>query len=271
MPVFKDASGRRAVQSQVEVPGTPDVVWKAVATGSGISSWLVPTQVEERAGGVSTSNFGPGMESVASITVWDPPRRFVATSRDLGPDAPEIITEWSVEPRSAGTCNVRVTHSLESSGEEWDSTLHQWELGWPVFFRILSLYLTHFAGRTCSAFQVIGTTQGSASSAWASLTSSLGISGARKGQRCETSSNAPSLSGVVEHAMSGHHSELLVRLDAPAPGLAHMFAMPMGPQVVLPIRFYLYGESAAAAAQSAEASWSQWLNEKFPPVAAPSA
>ncbi len=268
MPVFKDASGRRAVQSEVEVPGTPEEVWRAIATGPGISSWFVPTQLEERAGGVTTSNFGPGMESVANITLWDPPRRFVAESRDLGADAPVVITEWSVEPRSASSCTVRVTHSLQSSSEEWDSTLHQWEMGWPAFFRILSLYLTHFAGQACSAFQLMGMTQGSASSAWAGFTSSLGISGARKGQLCQTSSNAPPLSGVVEHALSGPYCELLVRLDAPAPGLVHLFAMPMGPQVLLPVRFYLYGESASAAAQSAEAAWRKWLDEKFPPAAA---
>ena len=42
MPVKKDESGRRSVQAEVEVPGTPEEVWEAIATGPGITSWFVP-------------------------------------------------------------------------------------------------------------------------------------------------------------------------------------------------------------------------------------
>ena len=48
MSVKKDASGRRSVQVEVEVPGTPEEVWQAIATGPGISSWFVPTEFEKR-------------------------------------------------------------------------------------------------------------------------------------------------------------------------------------------------------------------------------
>src|SRR5579859_2105919 len=50
MSVKKEASGRRSVQVEVEVPGTPEEVWQAIATGPGISSWFVPTEFEERDG-----------------------------------------------------------------------------------------------------------------------------------------------------------------------------------------------------------------------------
>ena len=50
MSVKKEASGRRSVQVEVEVPGTPEEVWQAIATGPGISSWFVPTAFEERDG-----------------------------------------------------------------------------------------------------------------------------------------------------------------------------------------------------------------------------
>ena len=39
MSVKKEASGRRSVQVEVEVPGTPEEVWQAIATGPGVSSW----------------------------------------------------------------------------------------------------------------------------------------------------------------------------------------------------------------------------------------
>ena len=48
MSVKKEASGRRSIQVEVEVPGTPEEVWQAIATGPGISSWFVPTEFEEQ-------------------------------------------------------------------------------------------------------------------------------------------------------------------------------------------------------------------------------
>jgi hypothetical protein len=48
--VKKEASGRRSVQVEVEVPGTPEEVWQAIATRPGILSWLMPTEFEVREG-----------------------------------------------------------------------------------------------------------------------------------------------------------------------------------------------------------------------------
>jgi uncharacterized protein YndB with AHSA1/START domain len=42
MSIEREASGRRSIQVEVEVPGSPDEVWEAIATGPGISSWFVP-------------------------------------------------------------------------------------------------------------------------------------------------------------------------------------------------------------------------------------
>ena len=64
MGVKKEASGRRSVQVEVEVPGTPEEVWQAIATGPGVSSWFVPTEVEERA----TANLSPS--SVTLVREW---------------------------------------------------------------------------------------------------------------------------------------------------------------------------------------------------------
>ena len=131
MPVKKDASGRRSVEAEVEVPGTPEEVWQAIATGPGISSWFVPTEVEEREGGSVVCNFGPGMESLSTITAWDPPHRFVADSRDdMGPDDPTVATEWIVEARSGGTCVVRVVHSWFTSSDDWDDQFEGHTYGW---------------------------------------------------------------------------------------------------------------------------------------------
>lgn len=184
MSLKKEPSGRRSVQVEIEVPGTPAQVWQAIATGPGVSSWFVPTQIEEREGGAVTASFGPEMDSAATITTWDPPRRFVAESADLGADAPPIATEWIVEARASGVCVVRVVHSLFASSDDWDNQLESFEGGWPLFFRILRLYLTHFSGQLCTAFRVMGMAPEPAAPAWEALTAPLGLSGIRARAAC---------------------------------------------------------------------------------------
>ncbi|WP_437691793.1 SRPBCC family protein [Sorangium sp. So ce176] len=267
MPVRKDASGRRSVQAEVEVPGSPEEVWEAIATGPGISSWFVPSEVEEREGGTTVSHFGPGssMDSVSKITAWDPPRRFTAESpEDMGPGTPSVATEWIVEAQSGGTCVVRVVHSWFASTDDWDKQFEGHEHGWVAFFRLLRLYLEHFRGQPCVPFQLMGAGPAPAATTWDALVGPLGLAGAAAGQRVSTAAGAPPLAGVVERIGSSEHPELLLRVEEPAPGIAHLFALPMAGQVFLPIRVYLYGDEAKAAAARAEPAWQAWMAERFP-------
>jgi uncharacterized protein YndB with AHSA1/START domain len=142
MSVKIEPTGRRSIQVEVEVQATPEEAWQAIATGPGVSSWFVPTEIEDRVGGTIVSHFGPGMDSTATVTAWEPPHRFTAESQDLGPKAPPLMTEWTVEARSAETCMVRVVHSLVASSDEWDDQLASIEAGWPGFFRVLRRSLT---------------------------------------------------------------------------------------------------------------------------------
>ena len=266
MSVKKEASGRRSVQVEVEVPGTPEEVWQAIATGPGISSWFVPAKFEEQDGKpvAVTLNFGPGMESVAKIRLWDPPRRFVLeTTEEPG----TIATEWTVEARSGGTCVVRVLHRWFASTDDWDKQFEGHAEGWASFFRILRLYLEHFRGELGSQIQLTGWGTEPKAKAWEAFMGQLGFAGPAVGQRVKTGGGAPSLAGVVERVGDEPWpEELLLRLDQPAPAIAHLFAMPMGGQVFLSVRFYLYGETAASAVARAEPLWQDWLTAQFAPA-----
>ncbi len=260
MSVKVDEAGRRSVEVNVEVPGTPEEVWQAIATGPGISSWFVPTEIEKGEDGRPRRIlmcFGEGWDSTADVTDWEPPRRFRAESFDWGSEAP-VATEWIVEARSGGNCLVRVVHSLFADSDEWDGQLEGTEQGWPGFFRILRLYLTHFPGEPGSSFQIMGASKESAADAWSNLTHRLGLEGASPGERRTAPQGAPTLEGRVEHSAE---QELLLRLEEPANGAAHLFALPMGDQVYLSVRYYLYGAGASAAAAQNEPVWRSWMKE----------
>jgi len=261
MSVNVGEDGRRSVQVEVEVPGSPEEVWQAIATGPGISSWFVPTEVEERVGGAVKANFGPGMESESKITEWNPPRNFVAEGSGMGTP---MATEWVVEAKSGGTCLVRVVHSWFASTDEWDGQFESVENGWVGFFGLLRLKLKHFLGQACAAFDVTGMSDKSESEGWAALTAPFGLTGATEGKGASSGDGTPALSGKVEVSRSGEEMSMILLVNEPGPGLCQFFAVPMGGKSYLSVRFFLFGDNAAANVAKAEPEWSRWFTERFP-------
>jgi uncharacterized protein YndB with AHSA1/START domain len=269
MSVKKEASGRRSVQVEVEVPGTPEEVWKAIATGPGISSWFVPAEFEERDGKpvAVKLNFGPGMESSSVVTAWDPPRRFAAEAPGWVPGSPIIADEWSVEARGGGVCVVRIVHSLFAETDDWDNQIEGTESGWPAYFRILRIYLTHFRRQRSAMMQWMAPAAGSEAEAWETLTAALGLKGVSAGQRWTTVATAPegvpALGGVVEHVSQSPYNVLL-RLDKPGPGVAALGAVNFGGQSMVTLSFYLYGDQAAGTVARETPLWEAWVHKRFP-------
>ena len=265
MSVKKEASGRRSIQVEVEVPGTPEEVWQAIATGPGISSWFVPTRSEERQGGEVVSNFGPGMDCPATITAWEAPKRFVAESVMGPPGSPKVATEWSVEARAGGTCLVRVVHSLFADTDDWDNQLDGLEQGWPTYFRILRMYLERFKGMACSAMQFVGFSSASETKAWQKAGGELGLLKVAQGQKWSAPEGFPRMTGLVDALGQGMHSNtVLLRLDTPAPGSAYIGAFTCGGMVMVCMSVYLYGAKAKAAVERDEPIWQKWMGERFP-------
>jgi uncharacterized protein YndB with AHSA1/START domain len=270
MSVKKDPSGRRSVQAEIEVPGTPEQVWQAIASGPGVSAWFVQTEFVESQDGTPTrvvSHFGPGMDAVARVTAWEPPHRFAGEEVNHSPGAPPMATEWIVEARAGGTCVVRVVHSLFASTDDWDDQLENIESGWPAFFCILKLYLTNFAGQLAATFRALAVAAEPESTAWGKLAGKLGLAGLRPGQRWSAPAGLPALAGIVERVGEGRHPHgLILRLDAPEPAIVSLGAFGIGGRAVLQVSFYLYGAGASARAARDEPFWRDWMRQLFPPV-----
>lgn len=265
MSVKKEPSGRRSIQVEVEILGTPEEVWRAIATGPGISAWFVPTRVEERQGGEIISTFGPGMDCPARITVWEPLKRFVAEGEMGPPGSPTMATEWIIEARAGGKCVVRVVHSLFASTDDWDDQLDGMEQGWPAYFRILRRYIETFKGAECAAMQFVGFSRDSEEEAWQKLGTALGLLNRADGQSWSAPDGLPRLGGVVDARGKGKHaSTILLHLNEPALGTAYIGAFSCGGMVQVYLAIFLYGASAKAALQEEEPRWQAWLSEQFP-------
>lgn len=266
MSVQVEANGRRSVQVEFELPGTPEDVWQALATGPGISSWFVPTDIDERDGKPVAVNyhFGPGMEIHSAVTAYDAPRTFAQQGEGMTPGSPPIATEWHIEARAGGTCIVRVVHSLFASTDDWDNQLESAVGGWAGFLSILRLYLAHFRGQRSAVMQVTTPIASTEAEAWETLTAAMGVKGVSVGERWTTPAGVSPLGGVVELVTDDPYDALL-RLDQPGPGIAALGAVtyPDGRSVVA-MNLYLYGDRAAETVARETPVWQAWLQERFP-------
>jgi uncharacterized protein YndB with AHSA1/START domain len=261
MPIKKDGTGKRSVEMEVLVPGTPEQVWQAMATGAGNTAWFTRTTVEERSGGEIRFDFGANGSSVGEVTAWEPPHRFGYVEHEWNETAPPVATEVTITGRSGDQCVVRMVHSLFSSSDDWDDQLEGFEKGWPAFFDILRIYLAHFAGRPAGSFMAITKVDGDHLAIWKRLTSELGLSGADAGEQRTTSAQPQALSGVIARVQQDQEQRVIVmRLQSP-PGAALIGTSGSGAQINVSVALYFYGGDTADLASASEQKWRSWVGE----------
>jgi uncharacterized protein YndB with AHSA1/START domain len=263
----EDAPRPRTIDLEIEVPGTPEQVWAAIATGPGITAWMHPTELEEREGGSFSFDMGAGMTGSGTVTEWEPPHRFVQEIDWPGGDVPaRLATEWRVEARAGGTCVVRMVMSGFGTGADWDDEIAGMGEGMRLALELLQLYLAHFPGRHAAWVKAFGAAKGSPPEQWAALAGALGVGGAAEGTRVDTGgAGGPALAGVVERVVDWRwHRGVLLRIEAPAPGLAA--ALVFGDQGWATVQAALYADDAAAIAGREEPAWQAWMAAEFPPA-----
>ncbi len=205
-------------------------------------------------------HFGSGIDSAATVTAWEPPGSFVADSEDFAPGGPSVTTEWTVESSGEGICVVRVEHSLFATSDEWDGHLMATEAGWPAFFRILQIYMTQFRGQSYALLELMGAAP-ELGPGWAALADGLGRAGATEGERRIAPANAPPFAGSVDFIPDD--SEIILQLEQPTSGVAHLFALHAGDRTLLSVRLYLYGDDGADVVARDQHTWQSWMEERF--------
>lgn len=253
-------SDDRSIELEIEVPGTPEAVWAAIATGPGISSWYVPHQVEEVEGGAMSASFGPGMDVAGTVSVWEPPHRVRFEGDEQGPG---LAFEWLVEAREGGSCVVRLVNSGFGSGEEWDDQYDAMTDGWRIFLTNLRLHLEHFAGQSGRAALPMAAWDTTPTTAWQHLTAALGVDTdiAAGDTFVATPPGLPGIAGTVRERSPARVSLVLTE---PAPGTGFVAAEGHGPSSSVSIWLYLYGDDATDQAATCQEAWGTWLADTAP-------
>ena len=258
--------GEADAGAEVEVPGEPEDVWRAIATDDGTASWQFRTEIEGREGGtivIRRRPFGPDAEAV--ITAWDPPRR-LAYEEPLGPDAPVLATEYLVTARGDGTCVVRVVSSLAGDDGGWEDLVEGATEGWRMALIVLRSYLTHFAGRRAATLDTIVTVDrplSDSAAVFAAVMRPLGVeSPATASSPFRSHDGAPPLVGTVEHLTAGY---ALLRSTEPSPALFAISAFPMdGVTLSVNVCGRFYGPDGPASAAREQRRWDAWLPARLP-------
>ena len=123
------------IRREVELPGTPEQVWDAVATGNGAAGWMFPT-------GEGAPTAVGEVWAGHTVTVFDPPRHLAVRAES---DEFTNALEYQIEAAPGGAV-LRYVHSGILTGD-WDAQYDGASRHTDFYLHSLGEYLGHFAGR----------------------------------------------------------------------------------------------------------------------------
>jgi uncharacterized protein YndB with AHSA1/START domain len=257
----------RRLELEIALDATPEQVWDAIATGPGISSWFVPTEVRhDDTGHHIRQDFGAGFVVDGRVTAWEQGRRFAygeAQAEPSGqerPAGPSYAFEFLVEGRAGGSTVLRFVQSgFLTDRDGWETEYDSFRNGWAMFFATLAAYLEHFAGRPVHNVVTMGFSPLAPDQAWNVFHGALGLAGRPSvGDRVRlTPDGLPAIGGVVDLAtpqfLGVRSADALYRFGAEGTSGCGVSAY-----------HYFFGDSADPTS-----AWQDWLTGLFPMPAEP--
>lgn len=250
---IETGDGGRRVACRVPLPAAPTVVWDAVATGEGISSWFVPCALEPQVGGRIVQFADPGAPdpttgpeaaaeamltaTVGEITAYTPPAGsvpglFSYEERDWmgeGVPVPPWETSCEVVDDGEGGSLLTLRSGFGSGGQLAEESVDGSVDGWVQALTVLAHRLTHRpADGVVTVDAATDPIDAGVPELWARVTNALISPASGVGGN-------PGESGVV--ARSGEVGGIVVAesqasrtliLSAPADGMLELFAFPAG-------------------------------------------
>jgi hypothetical protein len=150
------------IERHVELPGTPEDAWEAVATAAGNSAWLFSD--------------GVGADAETAV-VWDPPNHLVVRMQEG--DWFNAL-EFQIQAKDGSHTTLRYVHSGIFT-DDWDNQYDAADAHTDFYLHTLTQYLEHFNGRAVNyigdaPFGIQGPESSRASDGLDRLRSALGLS-----------------------------------------------------------------------------------------------
>ena len=255
-----DDGGRR-VACRVPLPVPPAVVWDAVASGEGISSWFVPCALEPQVGGRIVQFADPGAPdptagpeaaaeamltaTVGEITEYSPPSgsapgRFAYAERDWmgeGVPVPPWETSCEVLDDDEGGTLLTLRSGFGSGGQLAEESVDGSVDGWVQALTVLAHRLTHRpADGVVTVDAATDPVDAGVPELWARVAAQLiaPAAGAGGGGAPVEGSRAGGIGAVARSGEVGgivaarSEAAMTLILSAPVDGMLELFAYPSG-------------------------------------------
>jgi uncharacterized protein YndB with AHSA1/START domain len=238
------------VVAEATVNATPDQVWDAIASSTGMDGWFMgDNEVEPRLGGEVETRL-PGFSMRSTITTFERPNRFV-TSSPTSDEGRFDVFSFEIEGRAGASTRIRLVHSGFLPQDDWELEYDALRNGDPAYLAKLVEYVEHFRGRQAVPITLWGG-QVSKERAWAEFTKAIGVGPAPKvGDAAHFRADGlPDLDGEVDYVTRDF---LGFRT---ADGM-YRFIHGMG---TIAIGHHLFAPVDRAAT---EAAWQAWIDRTF--------
>lgn len=268
--------GGRRVACRVPLPVAPGVVWDAVATGEGISSWFVPCALEPQVGGRIVQFADPGAPdpttgpeaaaeamltaTVGEITVYSPPSgsapgTFTYAERDWmgeGVPVPPWETSCEVVDDDEDGSLLTLRSGFGSGGQLAEESVDGSVDGWVQALTVLAHRLTHRpADGVVTVDAATDPVDCGVPELWARVKGRLIApatgAGGGAGDGGGTVARSGEVGGIVA---AGSEAALTLILSAPVDGVLELFAFPAGEthedaagRAAIAVRAYEYVEA----------------------------
>ncbi|MBE1484774.1 SRPBCC family protein [Plantactinospora soyae] len=237
------------VRWESELSASPSEVWEAFTAHT--SGWLWKIDYEPRVGGAERGLSGSG----GTVTVWDPPNRFVTRAVD-GDGVNEL--DYRVEPRGTGSY-LRYVHRGVIAGD-YERELDACRQHTAFYQHTFGEYLRHFAGHD-AAYVSAGGPETSARGGFAALRRALGVGpDVAVGDRVRlTPAGLTPIEGTVDYAtyafLGVRGADALYRFYG-----RDAWGWPVG------VAHHLFAEGVDEAAEAS--TWQAWLTAALAPSGA---
>jgi len=207
----------RDIDLSVELDGSPEEVFRAVADGTELAKWLAPgarvTPPEGEKKGTIWISWGEGMSVEHEIEIFDPPKRVRHPSGKNRETKAPLYADWLIEARKGGKATLRLVHSGFSVGADWDAEYEAHARGWKLMLQNLRQYFARHPHEPAAHLPFMSQVESPNRSVWKTLLGKFGLSPAPKaGDEFRFATpNGNTLTGVVDFVVEARALGLVVR------------------------------------------------------------
>ena len=243
------------IREQIDVDGTPEQIWDAIATGPGIDSWLMGRNtIDAREGGRASMDMG-GFVAESTVTACEP-LKHLAYRGDPAPDGSFHAFEFLIEARDGGSAVLRFVHS-GFLGDDWEAEYAGLRKGDPMYIHKLAEYVKYFSGRYASPVGAYVGETPDRERVWELLHGALGLSSPVVGDEVRlTPRGLTPIDGVVDYVSEDF-------LGVRSADALYRFIYGYNGAVVLGHHLFGAPGQPAPDAKDAEQAWQAWLAGVF--------